>query len=68
MGSWFSNIHIRKGQTATEEAATQYICKQLAAQQYLPVATESDADGAVAIICDEDHQWMSVYSDLGYRL
>lgn len=64
MGSWFSNIHIRKGQTATEEAATQYICKQLAAQQYLPVATESDADGAVAIICDEDHQWMSVYSDL----
>lgn len=64
MGSWFSNIHIRKCETVTETSVAEYISKLLTAQQYLQAASESDADGAVAIVCDEDNPWISVYSDL----
>lgn len=64
MGSWFSNIQIRKCEAATEESVAECISKLLAAQQYLPAASESDADGAVAIVCDGNHPWISVYSDL----
>lgn len=64
MGSWFSNIHIRKCEAVTEESVAEYVSKLLTAQQYLPAASESDADGAVAIICDENDPWISVYSDL----
>lgn len=64
MGSWFSNIHIRKCETVTETSVAEYISKLVTAQQYLPAASESDADGAVAIVCDEDNPWISVYSDL----
>lgn len=64
MGSWFSNIHIRKCEAVTEESVAEYVRKLLTAQQYLPAASGSDADGAVAIICDENDPWISVYSDL----
>lgn len=64
MGSWFSNIHIRKCETVTEPSVAKYINKLLAAQQYFPAESENDADGAVAIVCDEGNQWISVYSDL----
>ena len=64
MGSWFSNIHIRKRETVTEKTVAEYISKLLAVQQYLPAVSESDADGAVAIICDKDDPWISVYSDI----
>lgn len=64
MGSWFSNIHIRKNETASEETIEKYIGKFMASKHYLPCASEIDADGAVAIIVSEDCQWISVYSDL----
>lgn len=63
MGSWFSNIHIRKNKTATEDAVAEYICRWMEAQQYLPVTSETNADGTMAIIAGEDCQWISVYSD-----
>lgn len=64
MGSWFSNLHIRKNDTITENAVAESIRKIMAEKQYLPVATEDDADGAFAIITDDKSQWYSVYSDL----
>lgn len=64
MGSWFSNIHIRKNEAATEETIEKYISELMAAHQYLPVTSEIDADGAVAIVASGDCQWISVYSDL----
>lgn len=63
MGSWFSNIHIRKNKTATEDAVAEYIRRWMEAQLYLPVTSETDADGTLAIIAGEDCQWISVYSD-----
>lgn len=64
MGSWFSNIHIRKNETAAEEMIEKYIGKFMASKHYLLCTSEIDADGAVAIVASEDFQWISVYSDL----
>ena len=64
MGSWFSNVHIRKNETASEEKVIEFIREWMASKQYAPCAAETDADGAVAMIAEEDCQWVSVYSDL----
>lgn len=64
MGSWFSNLHIRKSSTLTEADVAAYIRARMAAQQYLPAASEEEADGAFAIVSDDQSQWYSVYSDL----
>lgn len=64
MGSWFSNIHIRKNETATEETVEKYIGKIMASKHYLPCTSETDADGAVAIVASEDCCWISIYADL----
>lgn len=64
MGSWFSNIHIRKHEQITLDAVVDCLCKQMTARQYQPAASEQDADGAIAILADTDCSWISVYSDL----
>lgn len=64
MGSWFSNLHIRKHNLITEAAVTEYICKAMVAKQYMPVASENEADCGFAIVTDENSQWYSVYSEL----
>jgi len=64
MGSWFSNIHIRKNETATEEVIEKYISKFMSSKHYLPCASKTDADGAIAIVTSEDCRWISIYSDL----
>lgn len=64
MGSWFSNMHIRKSNAISANTISEYINKLMAAQQYLPAESETDADAAFAIVSSEDAQWFSVYSDL----
>ena len=64
MGSWFSNFHIRKNNTITENNVTDYFLEIMTREQYIPAACEEEADGAFAIITDEKSQWFSVYSDL----
>lgn len=64
MGSWFSNTHVRKNGAVTEEIIANYINNLMTARQFVPVGSETDADGMVAIVADEDCQWISVYSDL----
>lgn len=64
MGSWFSNLHIRKNGTVTEETIVNYINNLMTARQFLPAESEADADGTVAIVDGEECQWFSVYSDL----
>ena len=64
MGSWFSNLHIRKNSVLTVTAVVEYIRKQMESKQYLPAASEEEADGAFAIVHDSNTQWFSVYSDL----
>lgn len=64
MGSWFSNLHVRKNSILTETDVIAYIRKIMTAQQYMPVESEDEADGAYAIISDNKSHWFSVYSDL----
>ena len=64
MGRWFSNIHIRKNETATEEKVVSYIHNLMTARQLVPAESAEDADDTVAIVAEEDGQWISVYSDL----
>lgn len=64
MGSWFSNLHIQKSGQITETAILAYIREWMAAREYLPAASQEDADAAFAILCDDRSNWISVYSDL----
>ena len=64
MGSWFSNIHIRKSETIKLQSVTDYIKDMMEQQHYLPVASGEDADGAIAIVDESGCPWISVYSDL----
>lgn len=64
MGSWFSNLHIRKSSTISETMVVEYIRKAMMERQCLPAVSEEAADGAFAIVTDEKSQWYSVYSDL----
>lgn len=64
MGSWFSNIHIRKNATATEETIEKYVDRIMASKHYLPCASINEADGIIAIAASEDCSWISVYSDM----
>ena len=64
MGSWFSNIHIRKGETITQDTVEETIVKLLEGKGYYLTSTEDNAGGSAAIISDEHSGWFSVYSEL----
>lgn len=64
MGSWFSNLHIRKNNMLTESEISEYIRNIMTAQQYEQVSSPDEADGAFAIVSDDASAWYSVYSDL----
>ena len=53
MGSWFSNFHIRKNNTITENTVAEHFQEIMIREQYIPAACEEEADGAFAIITDE---------------
>ena len=63
MGSWFSNIHIRKEDHLTEEKISECIIKMMTAQQYQPITSQKDADAVVVILSHDDSQWVSICSD-----
>lgn len=64
MGGTFNNIHIRKNAAATEAAVEKIILDYMTSKQYIPCAAEEGADGAIAIVCEADCNWISVYSDM----
>ena len=64
MGSWFSNIHIRRKSHITEELAVEYIKKMINGYGYSSTETAEEAD-MVAVLCfDEGSPWISVYSNI----
>lgn len=64
MGSWFSNLHIRKRNSINVTRIADYIGKAMAEKQYMLATSKDEADGAFAIVSDEKSDWYSVYSDL----
>lgn len=63
MGSWFSNIHIRKGDSVTTEAVVSCIHSIMDRRGYESTTSGSDADGMVAVISTPESQWISVCSE-----
>lgn len=63
MGSWFSNLHIRKQNGLTEAAILQQLREMIVSQQYIAVESAEEADGCFAVLTDEKSGWYSVYSD-----
>lgn len=64
MGSWFSNIHIRKKENITKETVSVYICQMMEEKKYQPAASAEEADAVVAVVSEEGDAWVSVYSEL----
>jgi len=62
MGSWFSNLHIRKKEIALDKMMASVTNKMLA-EKYVPVKDEAEADLVFLIAAHERSDWYSVYSD-----
>lgn len=62
MGSWFSNLHIRRTENIEPSAVDSALTEMMTAANYMPAETAAEADAAVAIL-GTDSEWISVYSD-----
>lgn len=62
MGSWFSNLHIRRAENIEPSAVDSALTEVMTAANYLPAENAAEADAAVAIL-GTDSEWISVYSD-----
>lgn len=62
MGSWFSNLHIRKNEEIKKDIVCDCIKDTLASKKYELVACEQDADVVVAVLESQDGQWISICS------
>lgn len=64
MGSWFSSFHVLIKDGITSDMLRNCICGIMAGKQFVSVPSMEEADGAFALVYDEDSRWISVYSDL----
>ena len=64
MGSWFSNMNIRKSQAVTVDAVSQVLVRMMGERGYEAAASAEDADGLLALLVGEDSEWITVCSDL----
>lgn len=64
MGSWFSNMNIRKSQAVTVDAVSQALVRMMGERGYEAAASAEDADGLLALLVGEDSEWITVCSDL----
>lgn len=64
MGSWFSNLNIRKSETVTVEAAAQQLLAWMQGQQYEPVPTAAESDGVLVLLTAEGSEWITVCTDM----
>lgn len=62
MGSWFSNLHIRRAENIEPSAVDSALTEMMTAANYLPAENAAEADAAVAIL-GTNSEWISVYSD-----
>ena len=63
MGSWFCNLHIRREGMVTGKTVIEFLDQWMKEQGYL-ASSADEADGAIAIVENENGQWISIYSDL----
>ena len=64
MGSWFSNLHIRKTEALSKEQICNCVAGFLNEQGYTSVENMQEADVAVAVIAPQNSQWISICSKI----
>lgn len=64
MGSWFSNLSVKKTPTLCNKEISAYICSIMQERQYQRAKTADEADVSFAIYTSENTQWFTVYSDM----
>ncbi len=64
MGSWFSNIHVRKREGLSAGEVYKCIVKAMQQQGYECVSSIEEADGTLIIADSESSGWISLYSNL----
>lgn len=64
MGSWFSNLHIRKTEALSKEQICNCVAGFLHEQGYTSVEKMQEADVAVAVIEPRNSQWISICSEI----
>ena len=64
MGSWFSNIHIKKNENAFTEAIVDFLKKTMMEKKYHLVQDREEADAVVTLVAQENCPWISVYSQV----
>ena len=63
MGSWFSNFHIHKRNTFTEEAVMDALIRLMAEKGFQQTEDAESADGQIVLL-QENAEWITVWSDL----
>ena len=61
MGSWFSNIHIRKQDHITEETIVECIKKMMNERGFSSTHSEEEADTSIALYFSEGSRWFSIF-------
>lgn len=64
MGSWFSNLNIRKSDTVNLEATKEQLIRWMQTRQYEMTDSAEEADGVLVILTAEDSEWITVCTDL----
>ena len=62
MGSWFSNLHVRKTEEITRERVCSCIKDTLTANKYTFVDCAEDADVSVAVLTAQNSNWITICS------
>lgn len=63
MGSWFTNIHIRKQDHITEETVVECIKKMMTERGFSSTLSAEEADTSIALYFGEGTRWVSIYSN-----
>lgn len=63
MGTFFSNIHVRKSDKYSLERLKEYIVSDMTKKGFTPVAASEESDVSVTIFEPEESEWVSVASD-----
>lgn len=64
MGSWFSNVHIKRRAGITYIRIAHYLSKLMATRGYELVHTADESHCTFAIVNDKQSGWYTLYSDL----
>ncbi len=64
MGSWFSNLHIRKKREITKDQVLECVKEVMAERNCIPAEDAQDADVVIAVVESPNSQWVSVYSQI----